>query len=181
MLIIKLQPQAGLVDPGEDDLGRDRFGYSPTMGAYALWDAARGTWHTKASKAAKERYALVAAGGIVRQVVELNGAEEVPHKGGGMRTLLHGQPVLSGSIVDKYVGKPLPFAVQSQNPINYWPDAPEDKLTCACGCGEPSKGTNPFVVGHDHTALHDRIRQIGTVKEFIDWFDAMRAPFPAAT
>jgi hypothetical protein len=27
------------------------------------------------------------------------------------------------------------------------------------------------VTGHDQRALHNRVRQIGSVAEFIDWFD----------
>ncbi|MFF1499486.1 hypothetical protein ACFVZR_06345 [Streptomyces sp. NPDC058316] len=29
-----------------------------------------------------------------------------------------------------------------------------------------------FVIGHDQRALHARISKIGTVREFIDWFDS---------
>jgi hypothetical protein len=31
-----------------------------------------------------------------------------------------------------------------------------------------------FLTGHDQTALHDRVRQIGTVAEFLDWLDVVR-------
>lgn len=31
----------------------------------------------------------------------------------------------------------------------------------------------------DQTALYQRVKQIGTVKEFMDWFDVMRKRFTA--
>ena len=31
-----------------------------------------------------------------------------------------------------------------------------------------------FLPGHDQRAIHDRINQIGTVSEFLDWFDIVR-------
>jgi hypothetical protein len=79
------------------------------MGTYALFDAARGTWVTKAEKAAKERYALVSFQGTVKQVIEVDGAEEVPHKAKGRHAHRTDRaPLSSGSIVHKYVGKHLP-------------------------------------------------------------------------
>jgi hypothetical protein len=41
---------------------------------------------------------------------------------------------------------------------------------CACGCGKDV--LKDFYHGHDQRALHARIRKIGTVREFIEWFDA---------
>lgn len=32
-----------------------------------------------------------------------------------------------------------------------------------------------FVRGHEQTALHQRVAQIGTIPEFLRWFDAVRA------
>lgn len=32
-----------------------------------------------------------------------------------------------------------------------------------------------FAIGHDQKALHARISKIGTVREFIDWFDSTYA------
>jgi hypothetical protein len=31
-----------------------------------------------------------------------------------------------------------------------------------------------FITGHDQTAPHNRVRQVGTVAEFLDWFDIVR-------
>lgn len=41
---------------------------------------------------------------------------------------------------------------------------------CHCGCGEPV-ATGWFLIGHDQKALHARVAKVGTVREFIDWFD----------
>jgi len=31
-----------------------------------------------------------------------------------------------------------------------------------------------FAIGHDQKALHARVAQIGTVAQFLDWFDVVR-------
>lgn len=54
-------------------------------------------------------------------------------------------------------------------------ESPFDTQQCRCGCGKPVVGGG-FVRGHEQTALHDRVRQVGTITEFIDWFDALSAP-----
>jgi hypothetical protein len=41
---------------------------------------------------------------------------------------------------------------------------------CACGCGAVAV-RGDFAPGHDQRAIHDRIRKVGTVREFIEWFD----------
>ncbi len=45
---------------------------------------------------------------------------------------------------------------------------------CGCGCGEEIF-SGEFVRGHEQTALHQRVAQIGTIPEFLRWFDAVRA------
>jgi hypothetical protein len=45
---------------------------------------------------------------------------------------------------------------------------------CSCGCGEEIF-VGEFVRGHEQTALHQRVTQIGTIPEFLRWFDAVRA------
>ena len=77
--------------------------------------------------------------------------------------LTKGHPVF-----DAYVGKPSPV-IGVRNPVSYI-DADEDLRRCECGCGaEVSHG--PFVSGHDQRALHERVAKIGTVAEFLCWFD----------
>lgn len=48
------------------------------------------------------------------------------------------------------------------------------QTTCTCGCGTKiSRGQ--WVPGHDHRAVHQRIRQDhGDVAAFVAWYDANR-------
>lgn len=72
------------------------------------------------------------------------------------------------TVYDVYVGRPTPVA-SARNPITYF-DSSHDTRLCGCGCGEPVAG-GWFLAGHDQKALHARVAKIGTVREFLDWFD----------
>nr|WSW42397.1 hypothetical protein OG296_04220 [Streptomyces sp. NBC_01001]WSW63161.1 hypothetical protein OG513_33865 [Streptomyces sp. NBC_00998] len=92
----------------------------------------------------------------------------VPLAGG--RKAIEGRYLTSGDeVYDAYVGKPTPVET-TRNPITYF-DSPLGARTCYCGCGERA-ASGWFVIGHDQRALHTRISKIGTVREFIDWFDS---------
>lgn len=64
-----------------------------------------------------------------------------------------------------------------RNPITYFTDDAFDKTSdaheCRCGCGGEVAGRD-FLTGHDQTALHAR-KEIGTVADFLDWFDVVRS------
>lgn len=179
MLVITLGKEKIWDDPSEDDLGRDRTGYSPKMSPFALYDANHGTWHL-GEKARRERYVLYAFQGKIVQAVKINRIESVADAVPGsdsQRSVIHGDILKAGDAVyDKYVGKASPVGPQ-RNPIAYF-DAIEDHTPCLCGCGEPTPSGKDFLIGHDQTALHDRVRQIGTVRHFIDWFDATHGYWP---
>lgn len=46
-------------------------------------------------------------------------------------------------------------------------------VPCRCGCGILTRSV--YTVGHDQKILHQRIALIGSVADFIDWFDALPA------
>jgi hypothetical protein len=167
MLHITLGPERP-IDPTKDDLGRDRVGFSPTMSALALYDANHGCWKL-GPRATKERYMLVSFEGIVRQAVEIESIEAVTR---GNRSVVHGEILRAGHpVYDKYVDKTSP--VQGvRNPVTYFEDD-VDGQPCRCGCGG-SVMSRDFLPGHDQRAIHDRINQIGTVAQFLDWFDIVR-------
>lgn len=179
MLVITLGDEKRYADPSEDDLGRDRAGYSPTMSQIALYDANHGTWHL-GEKARKERFVLYAYKGQVVQAVKINHVEYVADAVPGSespRSVINGDILVAGDrVYDRYVDKASPIPPQ-RNPVGYF-DAPEDHTTCLCGCDEPTPASKDFLPGHDQTALHDRVRQIGTVRQFIDWFDQMHGYWP---
>jgi hypothetical protein len=163
-------------DTSDDPLGRDRAGYKEGMSDLAVYDAGRGTWHLGA-RADRERYALFAFQGRVKLAVEISGIDPMP----GGRSAITGTILGTGHPVhDRYVGQLSPVRVEgerpSRNPVRYY-DAPEDHGPCLCGCGQITLAGRDFITGHDQTALYQRVKQIGTVKEFMDWFDAMTKPF----
>jgi len=166
-------------DTPDDPLGRDRAGYKKGMSPLAIYDAGRGTWKL-GERASRERYALFAYRGEIKLALEINRVYPTPD----------GRQALDGTILepghpvhDRYVGQVSPVREEgkrpSQNPVRYY-DAPEDHGPCLCGCGQTTVAGRDFITGHDQTALYQRVKQIGTVKEFMDWFDAMARPFAHA-
>lgn len=172
MLHITLGPEAP-TDPSKDDLGRSTIGFSPRMTPHELYEANHGCWKLGA-RAQNERYYLASFDGIVRQAVEIDRVEKSSPD--GTRSVIHGAILRPGHpVYDKWVGKRSP--VQGvRNPITYFEDE-ADGRPCRCGCGGTSLGKD-FLPGHDQTALHDRVRQIGTVAEFLTWFDIVRGNKP---
>lgn len=156
------------VDPAVDELGRDRVGFSPTMSELALYDANHGCWKL-GPRAHKEQYAIVSFGGIVRQAIGIEDIEPVERDG---RSVVNGNILRAGHpVYDKYVGKESPVQGM-RNPITYFDDD-VDGRPCKCGCAGSVAGRD-FLPGHDQTALHDRVKQIGTVAQFLVWFDIVR-------
>jgi hypothetical protein len=179
MLHITLGPERP-VDPEQDELGRDRVGFSPTMSELALYDANHGCWKL-GPRATKERYMIISFEGIVRQAVEIDSIE--PVTGGtrsgnrSNRSVVHGSILRVGHpVFNKYVGKTSPVQGM-RNPVTYFEDE-ADGQPCRCGCGGSVSGRD-FLPGHDQRAIHDRINQIGTVSEFLAWFDIVRGHKPA--
>ncbi|MFJ5635090.1 hypothetical protein ACIQF5_20935 [Streptomyces goshikiensis] len=153
------------VDPQEDQLRRDHVGWDKNMGDEALFRANRGCW-VLGERAEKERYALLSAGGKVRMAIEID--RLVPVARG--RKAIEGRFLKKGDpVYDAYVGKETPVD-SARNPITYF-DSAHDTRLCGCECGEPVTG-GWFLAGHDQKALHSRVAKIGTVREFLAWFDS---------
>lgn len=167
MLHITLGPERP-VDPTQDELGRDRVGFSPTMSELALYDANHGCWKL-GPRAQQERYMIVSFEGVVRQAVEIESVEPVARGG---RSVVNGRVLRVGHpVYDKYVGKASPVQGM-RNPVTYFEDE-VDGEPCRCGCGGSVAGRE-FLPGHDQRAIHHRINQIGSVSQFLDWFDVVR-------
>ena len=156
------------VDPNVDELGRDRVGFSETMSELALYDANHGCWKL-GPRATKERYAIVSFEGVVRQAIEIGNIVPVER---GSRSVINGDVLRAGHpVYNKYVGMQSPVQGM-RNPITYFEDN-VDGRPCKCDCSGSVAGRD-FLPGHDQTALHARVRQIGTVAEFLTWFDVVR-------
>ncbi|MGW6241793.1 hypothetical protein [Streptomyces sp. NPDC055094] len=165
------------IDPAGDELGRDRIGYGPTMSPLALYDATHGTWHL-GERAHRERFALITHDGRGVLAVAIDRVEPAdPGPQGSGRSVIHGEILTTGHpMYDAYVGAPSPIPPQ-RNPVGYF-DAPEEQTACACGCDEPLPAGKHFASGHDQTALHERVRQLGSVVDFIAWFDRTHGYWP---
>ncbi|MFJ5788133.1 hypothetical protein [Streptomyces hydrogenans] len=152
------------VSPEEDQLGRDHVGWDPNMGDEALFRANRGCW-VLGERAEKEQFALLSCEGDVRMAIEITKLVAVA----GGRKAIEGRYLKPGDAVyDAYVGQKQPVD-PTRNPITYF-DSPHDTRLCGCDCGEPVAG-GWFLPGHDQKALHARVSKIGTVRDFIAWFD----------
>ncbi|MQM26751.1 hypothetical protein [Glycomyces albidus] len=168
MLIVTVGSEQHLDTP--DELNRTRTGYRKGMTDRELYQAARGSW-VLGEKADGEHFALVAHRGAVLLAIEIHRLVETAPG----RRAIEGSILLPGDEVhDAYVGKPVPVESYG-NPVRYF-DAPVGTKPCRCGCGT-SLRSGKFVAGHDAIALHERVRRIGSVAQFIDWFDSMVEPF----
>ena len=127
-----------------------------------LHEANRGCW-VLGRRADAELFCLFSYEGTVVQAMEIERIVEVPP-----RRALEGRVLKPGDpIFDLFVGGCSP--VRARNPIGYF----EHRLgqaMCWSGCGnDVPKGQ--FLPGHDQRAIHDLIAKIGTVADFIAWFD----------
>ena len=158
--------------PGECPMGRSFNGWHEGMTEASVFDVNRGRW-VLGERADHERYVLFNAEGIVRAAGEISRIAASDGKGerdpDGRRVII-GKPLLPGHPVhDAYVGKPSPVA-GNRNPVAYFASGLDHRL-CGCGCGQPVNGKSAFVAGHDQRAIHERIAKVGTVSDFLDWFD----------
>jgi len=152
----------------DDALGRGWVGFDESMTDAELYEASRGCW-VLGSRADDEKHALVSFAGKVRQAIEIDQIELIPSCN---RRALRGAVLRPGHpVYDRYVGKPSPV-VGVRNPITYFDDEDEQR-TCACGCDVQPAPHRDFVPGHDQRAVHERIARVGTVKDFLAWFDAV--------
>jgi hypothetical protein len=140
------------------------------MSDNAAWDAARGCW-VLGEQASSQRYVVFSWNGKVRLAAEISSLGKVRDG----RSYFNGTILPPGhEVFDKYVGKKSP--VQNvRNPVTYF-TSPLDALgdLCQCDCGKLAPKGRSFLPGHDQTALHNRVKQIGTVADFIKWFDIVR-------
>lgn len=160
------------LDPETCPMGRSYNGWREGMSEEQIYNINRGRW-VLGERADRERYALFSAGGQVRLAVGIsairasNGRDERDDDG---RRTLQGTVLTGGHPVhDTHVGHGSPVT-GNRNPISYF-DSPLDSRTCGCGCGEPVPVRRDFLAGHDQRAIHARIAKVGSVTDFLVWFD----------
>lgn len=136
-----------------------------------LYDAGRSAW-VLGKAADRERYTLIAHSGKVQMAVEIEDlvTTEVRDLGDTRdnRRAIVGIVLKPGHpVYDDYVGQDMKG---TRNPIRYF-DSVHDRKGCLCDCGE-DVARGDFLPGHDQRAIHVRIAKIGTVAQFIQWFDS---------
>lgn len=167
-----------LQDDGNDPLQREFYGWGEHESIERNWANNRGYW-VLGARAERESYLLFSHCGVVVMAAEIGGIVDAAGKPG--RKIIEGAPLREGHPVhDAYVGQPSPARARgARNPITYI-ESQVGGWYCRCGCGTEIF-SGEFVRGHDQTALHQRVAKIGTITEFLRWFDAVHAGAKPAT
>ncbi len=164
MLVLKVELSQE-VNPKNDPLGRSEIGYRFDMTDAELFEATRGVWRL-GKPAERETVALVTLHGEVLLVVEINRLVQFATT---TRRAIEGRIVQPGEpLYDEWMGRMVTVG-HSRNPVAYLPNHPR---LCRCGCGLTVDGAHEFATGHDLKALQTRVKKIGSVAQFLDWFDA---------
>ncbi|WP_226355100.1 hypothetical protein [Pseudonocardia sp. ICBG601] len=170
--------KTSLTNDPTDPLRREYSGWDEAATIKENWEMNRG-YYSIGERGDRQQYVAFSYGGEVVMVGRIR--RLVPAEGKPGKRIIEGAPLGPGEpIWDTFVGKPTPDkAVGVRNPITYVEEGQAFGRPCRCGCGEVVFESD-FVRGHDQTALHQRVARIGTIREFLDWFDALDdAPRPA--
>lgn len=170
MIHITLRKTSLTNDP-TDPLRREYSGWDETASIEDNWKMNHG-YFSIGERGDRQQYVAFSYDGEVVMVGRID--RIVPARGKPGKRIIEGAPLGPGEpIWDAFVGKPTPEkAVGVRNPITYVEEGQAFGRQCRCGCGEVVFESD-FVRGHDQTALHQRVARIGTIREFLDWFDAI--------
>ncbi|MFV9454740.1 hypothetical protein ACNJ7E_15000 [Rhodococcus sp. NM-2] len=171
MLHIKMTKAVPATDPN-DPLPRDFYGWDKNKSPQANWDANRG-YYALGAAADRERYVLLSFNEKQKVVMAAEIDEIIDAAGKPNRRIIEGNLLTKGHpVYDAYVGRPSPEkSIGARNPITYIDDStPGFGRPCLCGCDTEVHGAL-FVPGHDQAALHQRVAKIGSIADFLQWFD----------
>jgi hypothetical protein len=172
MLHITLAAKTPADDP-TDPLQRTFYGWGEGDPVEQNWANNRGYW-VLGARANRENYVIFSYNRVHRVVMaaEIDRIIDAPGKPG--RKIIEGRVLAAGHPVhDRYVGEPTPPSARVRNPVTYLDSTVGGRL-CGCGCGTEIF-VGDFVRGHEQTALHQRVAKIGTIPDFLRWFDAVHA------
>lgn len=86
--------------------------------------------------------------------------------------IIEGEPLPEDhAVYHAYVGRPTPDNACARDPVTYF-DSTVGGWPCGCDCGDEIYA-GEFVCGQEQTAPHQRVAQVGTISEFLRWFDAV--------
>ena len=162
-----------LANDPTDPLGRTFYGWGEQDTIEENWQNNRGYW-VLGARAHRESYVLFShkQQHEVVMAAKIDKIIDAPGKPG--KKIIKGEPLPEDHpVYQAYVGQPTPDSARVRNPVTYF-DSTVGGWLCGCGCGAEIFA-GEFVRGHEQTALHQRVAQIGTIPEFLRWFDAVRA------
>lgn len=172
MLHIMLTSKARAYDP-TDPLKREFYGWDAREPLEVNWSNNRG-YYALGARANREAYVLFSYRKELKVVMAARITEIVDAANKPGRKIIEGELLPEDHpVYQAYVGKPTPHSARVRNPVTYL-DSTVGGWPCGCGCGEEIFA-GEFVRGHEQTALHQRVAQIGTIPEFLRWFDAVQA------
>lgn len=172
LLHITLAKKRAVDDP-DDPLQRTHHGWGASDTVEQNWKNNRGYW-VLGARASRESYVLFSYSEthLVVMAARIDAIVDAAGKPG--RKVLRGKLLSEDDPIYKaYVGKPTPPSARVRNPVTYF-ESTVGGWPCGCGCGTEIF-VGEFVRGHEQTALHQRVAQIGTIPEFLRWFDAVRS------
>jgi hypothetical protein len=178
MLHITLTPKQSANDP-TDPLGRTFYGWGQHDTTEENWRNNRGYWALGA-RAHRESYVLFSYNQSHEVVMAAKIGKIIDAPGKPGRKIIEGELLPNDhAVYQAYVGQATPDSARVRNPVTYF-ESTVGGWPCGCGCGEEIFA-GEFVRGHEQTALHQRVAQIGTIAQFLRWFDAVRAGADPAT
>ncbi|MDT0351662.1 hypothetical protein [Pseudonocardia charpentierae] len=170
MLHITLTQKKLANDP-TDPLGRTFYGWDEHATTEQNWKNNRGYW-VLGARAKRESYVLFSYNEQHEVVMAAEIAEIIDAPGKPGKRIIEGRPLPeSHPVYQAYVGRPTPDSARVRNPVTYI-DSTVGGWLCGCGCGTEIF-SGEFVRGHEQTALHQRVAKIGTIPDFLRWFDAL--------
>lgn len=171
MIHITLVAKVEQTDPA-DPLCRTFYGWDEHASVEENWRNNCGYWAVGA-RASRESYVLFSHNRKVVMAAEITDVVDAEGKPG--RKVFKGNPLKPGHpVYEAYVERDAPERARgARNPITYI-DSDVGGWLCGCGCGTEIY-SGEFVRGHEQTALHQRVSKIGTIPEFLRWFDAIQA------
>lgn len=171
MIHITLTAKTLANDP-TDPLGRTYYGWGEHDSVEANWANNRG-YYVLGARADRQNYVLFSHQRKVVMAARITSIVDAKGKPG--KRIINGKPLGEGDpVYDTYVdGRTPDRAVGVRNPVTYVEGSVPGR-PCGCGCGQVVF-EGEFVRGHEQTALHQRVAEIGTIAEFLRWFDAIDA------
>ena len=160
-------------DDPKDPLRRTTYGWDEHASDKQNWNNNRGYW-VLGARARRESYVLFSYSETKKVVMAAEIIDIVDAPGKPGKRIIEGDLLPADHPVYRaYVGQDTPDSARVRNPVTYL-DSDVGGWLCKCGCGTEIH-SGDFVRGHEQVALHKRVAEIGTIPDFIRWFDAVRS------